>query len=561
MLASLFVLIRERCMYKQLCLGCFCFFTSVTFATDRIHLQDKPVSFLATFIPSIHATQKLINIRENTRETDFNGTLHIRAQQYVDQYPVLNSNFVIHVTKDKQDAFSSLSHLIQTNKGFMNGNIYHHLEKDIQQAPPFIFEHSQKDQALKQAIQLYNHPNSQISDIENQLAVYVDKNQKAHWVYAIHFIAYDNYSIPEKPSYLLDAITLKSYHYWNDVQTFEEVKAGGVGGNYRTGDILYDGLKDHLSSFSIQRDPDAKICYMRDNDVVLRDMRNNLDVIQYNCSIPSIKHNNLYWNDQDHQSNDAFFAAHVAMNMYQNWYAVPVWMDKTGHPKTIMFWMHHNKPLEWSSDGYENFAGCLGTKYVIIADGDSTYYPFSSLDMIVHEISHGFTTQHSNLSRSSFYEDTEQAAAINESFSDMAAKTAEYFVYGKNQNWMLGALTRDEKRWVRYMDKPSLDCQWKKSVYSDCSIDNVKDFTSMMSSHYASGIFNKAFYLIATSSGWNTKMAFDVMVQANRYYWVPNTTFCAAARNVMQAAKDYRYDEKVIANAFSQVGINVAQCQ
>ena len=38
-------------------------------------------------------------------------------------------------------------------------------------------------------------------------------------------------------------------------------------------------------------------------------------------------------------------------------------------------------------------------------------------------------------------------------------------------------------------------------------------------------VYNRAFYLLANTSGWQTRKAFEVFVLANRLYWGPNTTF------------------------------------
>src|SRR3546814_6207648 len=54
------------------------------------------------------------------------------------------------------------------------------------------------------------------------------------------------------------------------------------------------------------------------------------------------------------------------------------------------------------------------------------FYPLVSLDVLAHEVSHGFTEQNSNL------EYAYQPGGINEAFSDMAGKAAEFFFKGEN---------------------------------------------------------------------------------------------------------------------------------
>jgi len=51
--------------------------------------------------------------------------------------------------------------------------------------------------------------------------------------------------------------------------------------------------------------------------------------------------------------------------------------------------------------------------------------------LVAHEVSHGFTEQHSNL----FYYG--QSGGMNEAFSDMAAQAAEFYSIGK-ASWLIG---------------------------------------------------------------------------------------------------------------------------
>ncbi|WP_171523426.1 M4 family metallopeptidase, partial [Acinetobacter baumannii] len=63
---------------------------------------------------------------------------------------------------------------------------------------------------------------------------------------------------------------------------------------------------------------------------------------------------------------------------------------------------------------------------------------------------------------------------------------------------------------LRYMDQPSRDGR---------SIDNASQYYNGIDVHHSSGVYNRAFYLLANSPGWDTRKAFEVFVDANRYYW------------------------------------------
>ena len=187
-------------------------------------------------------------------------------------------------------------------------------------------------------------------------------------------------------------------------------------------------------------------------------------------------------------------------------------------------------------------------------DGISMFYPLTSLGVAAHEISHGFTEQHSNLA---YYG---QSGGMNEAFSDMAAQAAEVFAYGKN-SWQIGPeIFKEEGRALRYMDKPSKDCPKGRKPGDWCSIDKVSQYKDGVDVHFSSGIYNRVFYLLGTSDDWTPRKAFDVMVKANMDYWTSSVDFEKGACGVMKAAKDYNYDQAAVKQAFKTVGITLSKC-
>jgi hypothetical protein len=90
------------------------------------------------------------------------------------------------------------------------------------------------------------------------------------------------------------------------------------------------------------------------------------------------------------------------------------------------------------------------------------------------------------------------------------------------------------------------------------SIDNANDYYPGIDVHYSSGVYNKAFYLLATTSGWDTRKAFDVFVRANQHYWTPSTDFTDGAYGVRDAASDLGYSTAAVEAAFAAVGIDMS---
>jgi pseudolysin/vibriolysin len=87
------------------------------------------------------------------------------------------------------------------------------------------------------------------------------------------------------------------------------------------------------------------------------------------------------------------------------------------------------------------------------------------------------------------------------------------------------------------------------------SIDNVADYYEWMDVHYSSGIFNKAFCLLAKTADWDTKKAFEVMLKANGdWYWWSYSGFADAACGALRAANDLDYNVGDVYQAFLAVG-------
>ena len=230
--------------------------------------------------------------------------------------------------------------------------------------------------------------------------------------------------------------------------------------------------------------------------------------------------------------NDVHFAGQKVFDMYRDWYG------EAPLPSFIL-------PLRmYAHLSYYDNAYWDGWSSVYFGDGDYYFHPLVSIDIVSHEISHGFTQYHSNLQ---YYG---QSGGINESFSDMAGEAAEFYILGEN-DWYAGAyiakmdgpLNGDP---LRYMCDPTLD---------GVSIDNVADYTDWTDVHHSSGIFNKAFCLLAKTTDWDTKKAFEVMLKANGdWYWGPYSGFADAACGALRAANDLGYNVGDVYHAFLAVG-------
>lgn len=500
--------------------------SSVYAATEK-DLERQPFGLISN-----------VPLKEIKKEIDSNHTTHIRLQQTYEGLRVWGGDVVVHVPKGESTA------LLTSKCATVNGLIYENLAKDLQTQGLKIPNINREEMVMETAVRTFAAPSStEISQKKSELMIYPDENKKAHYAYLVSFFAKPVTGTPAIPTFIIDAETFKIYEQWDNLQT---ANGGGFGGNPKMGQLIYDGLQGHLPILNIDRF--ESWCALFNVNVNVVDVRKNDVPMQFGCKMPDPTHNYVFWDGNFDEANggyspgnDALYAGQVIKEMYQGWYGIPVLTDANGNPMQLLMRVHADMENAYWDGSSMTFG-----------DGYETFYPLVSLGVASHEISHGFTEQHSNL----VYR--YQSGGLNEAFSDMAAQAAEFYSNGTS-SWMIGAEITKGDWALRYMDQPSKDCNGDKPGHN-CSIDNLRQYRPWMDVHYTSGIFNKAFYLIATTPGWDTKKAFDVMVAANRFYWIPNTTFRKAACGVLQATADSGYPVNEVRSAFKGVGIPTSDC-
>jgi Zn-dependent metalloprotease/subtilisin-like proprotein convertase family protein len=218
--------------------------------------------------------------------------------------------------------------------------------------------------------------------------------------------------------------------------------------------------------------------------------------------------------------NDAHGFAEVTLNMMDEWMGHNS-IDDNGF--VIRSRVHYGL-------NYEN-AFWDGTQ-MTYGDGASTFYPLSGdVDVVSHEISHGFTTFHSNL----IYDN--QSGGLNESFSDIAGTIAEFYVEGAGADWDIGRDIFQGDSALRFMCDPPAD---------GISIDHFDDYADSIDVHFSSGISNKAFCLAARrlatgdpageATPESVRRAGEAWYEANANYWTTGTTFAEGCQGIIDAA-------------------------
>lgn len=472
-------------------------------AADRVVLDDNaPVNtqMRASSTPLTAASAATAlglgpsDLQAARSQTYANGKVVTRHQQFHQGVPVWGEGVV--EQRDNNAGTSRFSGTMLTN-----------IQQDLPTVQPSLTAAGALAQA-KGAV------NAVLTENE-QTKLYVRLNNgKAQLFYLVSFVREDT-KTPSRPHFMIDATTGAILERWEGLAHRD---ATGPGGNTKTGRYEYG------TNYSALQVTDS--CQMNDGNVITVNLNGGTSAsntpYQFTCPRNEFKQINGAYSPL----NDAHFFGGVIFSMYRDWFNL---RPLTG---TLYMRVHYGSSYEnafWDGTGMS------------FGDGGSRFFPLVSLDVSAHEVSHGFTEQNSGLVYSA------QSGGMNEAFSDMAGEAAEYYRNGGSNDWLVGAQIFKSSGALRYFDDPTKD---------GASIGHASNYRSGMDVHYSSGVYNRAFYLLATTPGWNTRKAFEVMVDANRLYWTANSTFNQGACGVETAATNRGYSKADVTAAFATVGVS-----
>ncbi len=355
---------------------------------------------------------------------------------------------------------------------------------------------------------------------KSELMIHIDDNGAARKAYVVSYFADTrNGGSPSRPTVIVDADTGRVLKQWDNLQ--HALVGTGPGGNTKTGQYEYGTNYGYLDVTQ-----SGTSCTMNNANVKTVNLNGGTSgstAFSYTCPRNTVKTINGAFSPL----NDAHYFGSVIYNMYNAYIGKP--------PLTFQLTMRVHYSSNYENAFWDGSAMTFG-------DGATTFYPLVSLDVASHEVSHGFTSQNSNLTYSG------QSGGINEAYSDIAGEAAEYYMKGTN-DFLVGAQIFKANGALRYMANPPQDGR---------SIGNAANFNSGMDVHYSSGVYNKAFYTLATTAGWNTQKAFQVFARANDLYWTASTNFNQGACGVQTAAADLGFTVANVTSAFTAVGVSCA---
>ena len=196
--------------------------------------------------------------------------------------------------------------------------------------------------------------------------------------------------------------------------------------------------------------------------------------------------------------------------------------------------------------------------------GDNvTYKPFTAIDVVGHELTHGVTQFSAGL------EYLYESGAMNESFSDIFGKSVEYYYDNPQFDWLIGGkVTVAANSALRSMEDPNRfgnpkyykGASWFKGTADNGGV------------HYNSGVLNYWFYLLCEGkSGKNEakidfnvqRLGFDTTIQLAYHmltdYLTPTSTYVDARTASLQIAANWWGScsdaYKQVAEAWKAVGL------
>ncbi|MCW2255306.1 Zn-dependent metalloprotease [Providencia alcalifaciens] len=205
---------------------------------------------------------------------------------------------------------------------------------------------------------------------------------------------------------------------------------------------------------------------------------------------------------------------------------------------------------------------------IFFGDGDGVNFGefFHDIDVIAHELTHGFITFTADFDYSF------QSGALNESVADVIGMMVKQYVADETSaqsNWLLGEnifLNKTDAQALRSMANPGSAYRFSDTNY-DPQVGHMSDYVDLSPKqdnggvHINSGIPNKAFYLLATAlGGYSWDIAGKIWIATMYHQDIKyNTDFNKFARITVQIAND-KFDSKVselTRQSWKDVGINV----
>ena len=266
-----------------------------------------------------------------------------------------------------------------------------------------------------------------------------------------------------------------------------------------------------------------------------------------------------YNDDSDDAALDVHWALQEIYDFFEDNYSRSGW-DSTGQKINAYVHALIPTPSGLSRDNAAYFPED-DDEYLAFGDGQSTFNPVVSFDVVVHEYAHGINDHTSNLS-----------GAFNEGLSDIWAATVEKNIVPLKSHWKIGEeiMRNDDDDCLRNIGNPSAPDAYTEIAHTFGTSEYYDNDDNI---YYVSGIMSHWFYRLSeggTSTnglgnsynvyGLGIEDAADLVYQAQAGRFLNGTTSYALMRTNMVNAADTLFGENSfqslqVANAWYAVGV------
>ncbi|GAA3928632.1 PKD domain-containing protein [Litoribacillus peritrichatus] len=329
------------------------------------------------------------------------------------------------------------------------------------------------------------------------------------------------------------------------------VNVSGKGGNLIT-NWEYGVDRDHLSAYR-ENIAGTDYCYFDNGLVMVVDMKNEFDnrsehtkddvlypAFNFDCSESLVNNQyTVYKQDQDTGEdivstysalNDAFFYGKVTFDAFFKYLGRPPVDDK---------WrlrVHYG-------DEFGGVGAFWNGSYANFGDNKLFSYGNASLDIVAHELGHGFLFHNSQLSPDTA-DFTKDALTMHEAFSDMTGVAVKHFYTGQ-LDWLHG----------KEVDTPLLR-DGSKIITHEGAIPSYFDYEQAGVNQYLRiGMLSYPFYLLTNQ--WGIERSYPLFLEAAQTCWQPNMSLPDGAQCVLDAATQLDEPQADVIEAFRAVKIKL----
>lgn len=496
---------------------------------------SSPESFMQTNFPA----NTTYGVKVISMDTDELGFTHYRLQQTIAGIPISKSMYLLHVkdgrvVSSNGEWFKNLPNL--RKKPHLDERQALDLALSKIGADEYIWETDKAQQLAKQGIKEDHDIN--YAKPEGTL-VYVSTNnelQAASLKLAFRFDIFATSPMSKNDVYI-DATSGKVLFQESDLHE------ANTNGTASTG---YYGSK------SITVDQSGSSYYARQSGA--------RSIELYNMNGGGLNNGNLYGTTISSSSStfsgsgnaryyiDAYWGAEITYDFYKQDFNRNSYNNSGGKI---------NLYVNGSGQGASNNAFWFGSTAYFGNSNSGT--PFTSLDVVAHEITHGVTGTSANLTYQG------ESGALNESFSDIFGCYAEHYA-GVGQKWTMGEYIAFQ----RSMSNPKQHNQ--PDTYQGSYWASTSSSQDNGGVHTNSGVMNYWFYLVSEGgsgsndrgnsysvSGIGIEKAAKIAYRALTSYLTASSGYSAARNAVIYAVRDLygtgSCEEAAVTDAMYAIGV------